>query len=107
MLWGASRARVFIYPEPCDMRKSFAGLCGIVRNQLNSDPLGGHYYFFMNRSKNYLKILCWDGTGYCIAAKKLPKGSFENPVSRELLLQELLTQLEPSKRIKNKLKHIA
>ena len=68
MMWGGSRARVHVYPEPCDMRRSFNGLSGMVREQLQKDPLSGHYFFFMNRSKNYVKILSWDGNGYVLCA---------------------------------------
>lgn len=97
MLWGGSRARCFIYNEPCDMRKSFEGLCGLIRVSLEGDPLSGHYFFFMNKSKSYVKILTWDGTGYCIWSKKLPKGRFASPGSKELLVPELMSLLESSK----------
>jgi transposase len=93
-MWSGSRARVFIYPLACDMRKSFSGLCGLVRESLKSDPLSGHYFFFINKSKNYVKILTWDGTGYCLNMKKLPQGRFELPQSKELLLHELLSLIE-------------
>jgi len=94
MIWGGSRARVFIYSEPCDMRKSFGGLCGLVRGELQSDPLSGHYFFFINKSKNYVKILTWDGTGYCLNMKKLPQGTFVLPKLKEFLLHELLSLIE-------------
>ncbi len=94
MMWGGSRARVFVYREACDMRRSFSGLSGLVREQMGQDPLSGHYFFFINRSKNYIKLLSWDGTGYCLRAKKLPKGCFRTPTNGELLLQELLSVLE-------------
>jgi hypothetical protein len=48
----------------------------------------------MNRSKNYIKILSWDGPGYWLHAKKLPQGQFQAPMSKELLLQELVAILE-------------
>lgn len=94
MIWGGSRSRVYVFPEPCDMRRSFTSLNGIVRERLGQDPLSGHYFFFMNKSKNHVKILSWDGTGYVLSAKKLPQGCFSHPMSKELLLQELLSILE-------------
>jgi len=48
---------VCIYSEPCDMQRSFSGLIRMVLEQLKKDPLGGHYFLFMNKSKNYVKIL--------------------------------------------------
>lgn len=94
MIWGGSRARVYVYPEACDMRRSFGSLSGMIREQLLQDPLSGHYFFFMNKAKNYVKLLCWDGTGYTLTAKKLPQGCFSKPLSKELLLQELVSILE-------------
>jgi len=38
MLALSSNLRYFIATEPTDMRKSFDGLAGIVRNQLQKDP---------------------------------------------------------------------
>lgn len=111
MMWGGSRARVFVYEEPCDMRRSFSSLSGLVRKELKNDPLSGHYFFFMNRGKNYVKILFWDGTGFCLNAKKLPSGTFSSPKSKELLLQELMGLLEfpcpkASKNNSKKYRHI-
>jgi transposase len=76
------------------MRRSFSSLSSLVREELKQDPLSGHYFFFMNKSKNYVKLLYWDGTGYVLSAKKLPQGVFSKPNSKELLLQELLSILE-------------
>jgi transposase len=46
------------------MRKSFDGLSGIVRGELAADPLDGSLFLFVNRRRDRLKILHWDGTGY-------------------------------------------
>ena len=31
--------RIYLYRGACDMRKSFDGLCGIIRSELDMDPL--------------------------------------------------------------------
>jgi hypothetical protein len=41
MLALAATARIYLYRSPCDMRKSFDGLCGLVRSALNTEcPFG-------------------------------------------------------------------
>jgi len=42
---------IYLYRKPCDMRKSFDALCGIVRSELGADPLGGSLFVFCNRPR--------------------------------------------------------
>jgi len=79
------------------MRKSFSGLSGVVRQLLRKDPLSGHAFLFLNRKRNYVKVLWWDQTGYCIYAKRLAKGSFSALSKSEIslsTLQQLLSALD-------------
>lgn len=73
-------SRVLAYGEPIDMRKSFDGLVGVVREHVGADPLSGTFYVFLNRSGNYLKGIYWDRTGYCMYAKRLSRGRFRFPL---------------------------
>jgi transposase len=73
--------KYFLYSQPTDMRKSFDGLSGLVRNQLDRDPLSGEVYVFLNRDRSIIKLLVWDRSGYSIFSKRLEQGSFEKPVS--------------------------
>ena len=43
MTWTGA-VQVFACLEPTDMRKSFDGLCGIVRNELNRDAVSGEVF---------------------------------------------------------------
>ena len=42
---------IFLYSHPTDMRKSFCGLAGIVRNELGREPGDGSLFLFINRNK--------------------------------------------------------
>jgi len=71
-----SQARIWLYTAPTDMRKSFVGLAAIVSNTLAQDPLSGELFVFINRRKTHMKILYFDGSGYCIWLKRLEQGQF-------------------------------
>jgi len=64
MLSLASGVKIFVYTQATDMRKGFNGLSGIVRSEFAADPLDGSLFLFVNRRRDRLKILHWDGTGY-------------------------------------------
>jgi len=71
--------RILAYRHPVDMRKQFDGLVAIVRNELREDPLSGSLFVFVNRRRNYLKLVYWDRTGFCLFAKRLERGRFSFP----------------------------
>ena len=71
--------RILAYREPVDMRKSFNGLVAVVQNVLREDPLSGSLFVFFNRRGNYMKLVTWDRTGYCLFAKRLERGRFRLP----------------------------
>ena len=75
--------RVFLCLPATDMRKSFNSLYAIVEHQLRQDPLSGHLFAFCNRRRTRLKVLCWDGSGLWICAKRLERGRFSWPEGRD------------------------
>ena len=75
--------RILAYRQPVDMRKSFDGLLGLVKNVLIEDPLSGTLYVFANRRRTYVKAVYWDRTGFCLFAKRLERGRFVLPSEAE------------------------
>lgn len=88
-------SRIFLATGPTDMRKSYDGLSGLVRQELQRDPLSGELFVFCNRDRNRLKMLLFEGAGMWVLAKRLERGTFAWPAtvgaSRrvELLPEEL------------------
>ena len=74
-----SSQRFFLYTLPCDMRKSFFTLSGLVRDSMNQDPENGDVYIFISRSCNSLKLLHMENGGYVIYHKRLNSGYFTMP----------------------------
>jgi transposase len=77
MILGEQAKRILCYSEPVDMRKSFDGLIGVTKGLLRENPLSGDLFIFVNRKCNYVKILFWDRTGFCLYAKRLERGKFK------------------------------
>jgi transposase len=74
----APTVRVFVAVEPLDMRGSFDAIAGAVR-RLGLDPVDGHLYLFLNKRRRLAKALWFDGSGWCLLAKRLEAGSFQLP----------------------------
>jgi transposase len=76
MRWHGRRVTVYAYAAAVDMRKGFDGLCALVTQGLQRDPLSGDVFLFLSRDRVRTKVLHWDGTGLCIYAKRLERGRF-------------------------------
>jgi transposase len=68
------------YHGAADMRKGFDALCGMVSQHMQSSVLQGGVYIFVNRKRNQIKLLTWEGDGLAIYYKRLEKGVYELPV---------------------------
>ena len=71
--------RIYLAAGTTDLRKSFEGLYGLVRDHLLCDPLSGHLFLFTNAQRNRLKLLFYDGSGLWVCAKRLDRGRFRWP----------------------------
>lgn len=74
-----ARVSIFVAAEPVDLRRSFDGLAGAVKQVLRQDPLSGALFLFFNRAADRAKILWWDRTGFCVLYKRLERGTFRVP----------------------------
>lgn len=79
MMGFTSAQRYYLSREPADMRKSFDGLSGLVRQGMGRDPLSGEVFIFLNRRRTMIKILVWDRSGFVVWSKRLERGTFELP----------------------------
>lgn len=69
---------IFLYSSPTDMRKSFDGLSGIVRGELNREPDDESLFLFINRRRDRIKALWWDSDGLVLWYKRLEAGTFQH-----------------------------
>jgi transposase len=75
--------RVYLAMGPTDMRKGIDGLSMLVQELLKLDSFSGHLFAFRGRRAHLVKILYWDGQGFCLFVKRLEKGRFIWPITKE------------------------
>jgi transposase len=62
----------------------FAMLTSANAQSERQDPFSGHLFLFRGRKANLIKIVFWDGTGFCLFTKRLEQGRFHWPVTCEM-----------------------
>lgn len=78
------------------MRKSFEGLSALVETAFPGELLTGSLFLFLNRRRNLIKVLSWEGDGFVIWYKRLEQGTFADCFSgsRRLTRQQFVMLLE-------------
>lgn len=108
MLSMSGNARIFLYQKPVDLRKGFEGLNALLEATVRDELLSGAYFAFLNKRKDRIKVLYWDGDGLVIWYKLLQKGCFSRGKIEKALLdrREFLMLLEgvTPKRIQKRFK---
>lgn len=86
--------RYYVYSGVTDMRKSFNGLGGLVRDRMQKELRSGDVFVFINRRRTMIKAMMWDRSGFVIYYKRLEKGTFEFPEKEEIEWSQLVMILE-------------
>ena len=75
--------KIYLALQPCDMRKSFNGLAEIATEHLGQELAKEAIFAFVNKRRNRLKLLYFDGTGLWVAARRLEEGTFSWPAGNK------------------------
>lgn len=98
---------VFMYDEPCDMRRSFNTLSLVVEQRMKRRLTDGDLFLFVSKDRRRAKVLYFDGTGLCLLAKRMEAGHrFPAPWKmprKELTLSELALFIEGAEAVRQKL----
>jgi len=79
MLNLGSSLRYCLYMAPCDMRKGFDGLSGLVQAHCGEQVTSGTVFVFVNKQGDRMKLLRWEPGGLVIYYKRLERGRFKLP----------------------------
>ncbi len=99
MLGFSSNLHYYICTKPVDIRNSFDGLAGIVRNFMQKNPITEGVFIFINKRRTHIKLLYWDEDGFVLYYKRLEQGVYQsnitvNAPSQELKREEVMMLLE-------------
>ena len=83
MIGPGTGVRVYLACGVTDMRKGTTGLAAVAQQVLNQIPTSGAVFAFRGRRGDRIKLLYWDGQGFCLFAKRLEKGRFTWPITKE------------------------
>jgi len=75
--------KIFIAIEPLDFRKGIDGISSVIKAEFSKDPMAGSVFVFINRRKTGVKLLSYDGSGFWLCSKRLSKGVFWWPKSKD------------------------
>lgn len=79
MLHLSAACKYYLYGGDADMRKGFDSLSGMVSRHMQLSALSGAVFIFVNRRRNQLKLLLWEGDGFSLYHKRLEQGTYELP----------------------------
>lgn len=69
-------AKVYLFTQAVDMRCGFDRLAALAGSMVEKTPLSGGVFAFFSRGRDRVKLLYWDGDGYCLWYKRLEQGTF-------------------------------
>lgn len=74
-------AKVYLYADPVDMRKSIDGLATLIEQEMALSPFTPALFVFCNRGRDKIKLLYWERNGFVLWYKRLEKFRFSWPGS--------------------------
>lgn len=74
---------IFVGLVPIDLRWSFDRLAGLVEETIGRKARSGALFVFFGKRRDALKILFFDGSGFCLFYKRLDAGVFRVPETLE------------------------
>ena len=83
MIGPGTGVRVYLACGTTDMRKGIAGLSAIAQDVLRQKPASGAVFAFRGRRGDRVKLLYWDGQGFCLYYKVLERGRFPWPTATD------------------------
>lgn len=70
---------IYVALEPVDMRLGFDRLAGLAEERMERTARSGAMFLFFGKRKTALKVLFFDGSGFCIFHKRLDRRLFRIP----------------------------
>ena len=79
----SSNTKIYLCTGLTDMRKGINALALFVSSIVSEKVGSGAMFVFRGKNANKIKILWWDGQGFCLFCKCLDRGKFIWPKSSD------------------------
>jgi transposase len=76
MLSISPKHKIYLAVSHIDFRRGIDSIARLCKNLYQQDPMQGHYFVFLNKRRNSIKILYYDSQGFCLLQKRLSQGRF-------------------------------
>ncbi len=94
MLQITNKHKIFLAVQAIDFRKGLDSIVNLCSQQLQFDPMNGHFFIFRNRKATNIKVLAYDSQGFWLCQKRLSVGRFKGwPKSSYTVISLNTTQL--------------
>lgn len=92
MKWFADVPLVYLHRDYVDFRKAINGLVEIIESQMSLSPYQDAIFVFCSKTKDKLKVIHWDRTGFVMWYKRLEKSKYAWPVRHDDEVIELTAE---------------
>jgi transposase len=82
MIGPPTNVRVYLACGATDMRRGIEGLSSLVETVIKEAPVTGAIFGFRGKRADRIKLLWWDGQGFCLYYKVLERGYFPWPTAQ-------------------------
>ncbi|EJC80707.1 transposase [Rhizobium leguminosarum bv. trifolii WSM2297] len=83
MIGPSGNVRVYLACGVTDMRRGIDGLSALVETVIKEAPGSGAIFGFRGKRADRIKLLWWDGQGFCLFYKILERGYFPWPTAKD------------------------
>ncbi|MFA7585091.1 MAG: IS66 family insertion sequence element accessory protein TnpB [Novosphingobium sp.] len=73
--------RIYLACGTTDMRKGINGLAILAQEVLSLNPHSGALFAYRGKRGDLIKLLWYDGQGFCLFSKRMDRGRFVWPVT--------------------------
>ena len=83
MRWFADVPIVYLHRDYVDFRKAINGLVEIIESQMSLSPYQDSIFVFCSKTKDKLKVIHWDRTGFVMWYKRLEQSKYACPIRHD------------------------
>ena len=83
MIYLTAESSIMIATKPVDFRKAIDSLSSLCDRDLGENPKSGKLFVFVNKERTMIRVLVYEVNGFWLMTKRLSKGKFNWPSSRD------------------------